>query len=126
MALKPDFHETLLSFVYSNLPILMNPFNAHNVVVTNTIIPTIPTAPTTPISPTPIPIIPTTITSTTPTTNTSPVLFITPEVLQALQSYSLNNFPDIGLPNDIQEVAKNFLATLPPLILLTPTTAATT
>lgn len=113
MALKPDFHETLQAFVYSNLPILMNPFNAHNVVVTNTIIPTIPTAPTTPISP-------------TPTTNTSPVIFITPEVLQALQSYSLNNFPDIGLPNDIQEVAKNFLATLPPLILLTPTTAATT
>ena len=80
----------------------MNPANAINVVVTNTIIPTIPT---------------------TPTTNTTPVVFITPEVLQALQSYTLDNFPTIGLPKDIQEIAKNFLANLPPLTLITPTTA---
>ena len=101
MTLKPDFQNSLQSFVYSNLPMLMNPTNARNVVVTNVII-------------------------STPATNTPPVLFISPEVLQALQSYTLNNFPDIGLPNDIQEVAKNFFANLPPLTLITPTVATAT
>jgi len=50
---------------------------------------------------------------------------ITPNVLQAIQAYVLNNFPDIGLPQDIQEVAKKFLSNLPPLVLITPTTSST-
>jgi hypothetical protein len=50
---------------------------------------------------------------------------ITPSVLQAIQSYVVNNFPDIGLPQDIQQVAKNFLSNLPPLVSITPTTSST-
>ena len=57
--------------------------------------------------------------------NTSPVIVITPTVLQAIQSYVINNFPDIGLPQDIQQIAKNFLSNLPPLISITPTTSST-
>lgn len=137
MALKPDFQNALQYYVYTNLPVLMNPFNARNVVVTNAIIPTPPTTPTTPITSTLIAAVPTTLitntsitsstsTSTTPiisSTSISPVITITPEVLQALQAYTLNNFPDIGLPTDIQGIAKNFFANIPPLILVTPTTA---
>jgi hypothetical protein len=50
---------------------------------------------------------------------------ITPTVLQAIQSYVINNFPDIGLPQDIQQIAKNFLSNLPPLVSITPTTSST-
>jgi hypothetical protein len=50
---------------------------------------------------------------------------ITPTVLQAIQSYVVNNFPDIGMPQDIQQIAKNFLSNLPPLISITPTTSST-
>lgn len=133
VVLKPDFQNTLRYFVYTNLPLLMNPDNARNIIVTNAIIPTTPTTPTTPITPissAPISTIvsvssttDTTTTVTTSTTSTAPVLTITPEVLQALQSYTLNNFPDIGLPTDIQEITKIFLANIPPLVLITPTTA---
>ncbi len=110
LALKSDFQDTLEFFIFSNLPVLMNSANAMNVVVSNEIIPTAPTPPLTSIS-------------STPTTATAPVLVITPETLKALQSYTINNFPDIGLPQDIAQIAKDFIANLPPLIPITPTTA---
>jgi len=109
LALKSDFQDTMQSFIYSNLPILMNPSNAMNVIVSNDIIPT------TPISPT----------STTSTIDTNPVIIISPEIVKALQSYTLNNFPDIGLPQDIQQIATDFFANLPPLIPVSPTIAVT-
>ncbi|MBP2660210.1 MAG: hypothetical protein H6Q69_3242 [Firmicutes bacterium] len=87
----------------------MNPGNAMNVVVSNEIIPTTPT-------------VPLTATSAVPTVATAPVLVITPETLKALQSYTINNFPDIGLPQDIAQIAKDFIANLPPLIPITQTT----
>jgi len=99
MVLQADFQNILQYFVYSNLPILMNPSNANHLIVTNTIIPTSPTA------------------------DTTPVIVVTPDVLEAIKSYTINNFPDIGLPKDIQEIANNFFANLSPLISLTPTTA---
>lgn len=90
----------------------MNPSNAMNVVVTNDILPTAPTTPTTPIP-------------AAPTIDTAPVIIISPEILKALQSYVVNNFPDIGLSQDIQQVAKEFFANLPPLIPISPTNDAT-
>jgi len=96
MVLQADFQNILQYFVYSNLPILMNPSNANYLIVTNTI---------------------------TPTADTTPVIVVTPDVLEAIKSYTINNFPDIGLPKDIQEIANNFFANLSPLISLTPTTA---
>jgi hypothetical protein len=113
LVLKSDFQDTLEFFIFSNLPILMNPGNAMNVVVSNEIIPTTPTAPLT-------------ATSAVPTVATAPVLVITPETLKALQSYTINNFPDIGLPQDIAQIAKDFIANLPPLIPITQTTAVST
>jgi len=112
LALKPDFQDQLQIFIFSNLPLLMNPNNAMNVVVSNEIIPTTPTTPTTP-------------TSATPTIDTASLIIISPDILKALQSYVLNNFPDIGLPQDIQQIAKSFLANLPPLIPIAPTTSVT-
>jgi len=102
LVLKADFQTTLQVFIFSNLPMLMNSANATNVVVTTDIVPT------TPIS-----------------TDTTPVIIIPPDVLQALQSYTLNNFPNIGLPQDIQQLAQQFISNLPPLIPITPTTSST-
>lgn len=115
MALKVDFQNTLEIFVFSNLPVLMNITNAMHVVVSNTITPTTPTNPTIPVS-TPI---------NTTTITPIPTLVITPDVLKAIQAYTLNNFPDIGLPQDIQEIAKEFLANLPPIVPVTQNTAIT-
>ena len=114
MALKVDFRNTLETFVFSNLPVLMNITNAMHVVVSDTITPTTPTNPTIPVS-TPID------TTITPL----PTIVITPDVLKAIQAYTLNNFPDIGLPQDIQEIAKEFLANLPPIVPITENTATT-
>ncbi|AIF53430.1 hypothetical protein [Pelosinus sp. UFO1] len=114
MALKVDFQNTLETFVFSNLPVLMNITNAMHVVVSDTITPTTPTNPTIPVS-TPID------TTITPI----PTIVITPDVLKAIQAYTLNNFPDIGLPQDIQEIAKEFLANLPPIVPVTQNTATT-
>lgn len=114
MALKVDFQNTLETFVFSNLPVLMNITNAMHVVVSDTITPTTPTNPTIPVC-TPI------NTTITPI----PTLVITPDVLKAIQAYTLNNFPDIGLPQDIQEIAKEFLANLPPIVPVTQNTATT-
>jgi len=108
LALKPDIQNALQSFIFANLPILMNPSNALNVVISNDIFPTTPTVP---ISP-------------TPTIATAPVILLSPEIVKALQSYVVNNFPDIGLPQDIQQVAKEFFANLPPLIPIAPDSAA--
>ena len=131
MALKPDFQDALQIFIYSNLPILMNPANAMNVVVSNEINPITPTTPITPtIANTPTAITPTTAIatapiSTNPAIGTAPILTISPQLLSALQSYAINNFPDIGIPRDIQQVAKNFIANLPPLLSITPNIAVT-
>ena len=116
MALKPDFQDALQAFIYSNLPILMNPNNAKNVVISNNIFFTTAITATTPTVP--IPSI-----SATQTISTAPVIVIPPEFVEALQSYILNNFPNIGLPQDIQQVAKNFFANLPPIIPIARNTA---
>lgn len=111
MPVAPDFHDILVVFVYNNLPILMNPANATNVVVSNSIVPTAPTTPT----------------STTAPTSTTPVITIDPSLLQSLQAAALNNFTNLGLPLDIQQIAQNFFSNLPPSILSsTATTTATT
>ena len=109
----------------------MNPNNAKNVVVANAILPTSPTVPisanqSVPISANqsvPISANQTVSISATPTIGIAPVLFFPPEIVEALQSYVLNNFPDIGLPQDIQQVTKNFFANLPPLIPIAPNIA---
>lgn len=109
LALKSDFQDTLEFFIFTNLPTLMNPTNAMNIVIAPEIFPTLPTTPT----------------SATPTTATAPVIVIAPDILKALQAYILNNFPDIGLPKDIQQVAKQFIVNLPPLIPITSATSTT-
>ncbi|SMC86757.1 hypothetical protein [Sporomusa malonica] len=81
--LKSDFQDILRTFIYTNLPALMNPMSSV-VIVTN--------APPT---------------SATPDTDT---IVVTPEVLSVLQTYVLNNFPNLNLPSDIQAVAKQFFA----------------
>ncbi len=91
----------------------MNPGNATNVVVSNEISTTNPTTPITP-------------TSAVPNISSAPVLVITPETLQALHSYTINNYPDIGLPQDIAEIARDFIANLPPLIPINQNAAVTT
>jgi len=78
----------------------MNPGNAANVVVSNDIIPT------TPIS---------------PVSTVDTLLIISPDLLKALQAYTVNNFPNIGLPQDIEQIAKDFIANLPPVIPVAPT-----
>ena len=91
----------------------MNPANARNVVVSTSIVPTTPTIPTTP-------------TTTTPA-STTPVIAIDPSLLQALQAAALDNFTNLGLPLDIQQIAQNFFSNLPPSILSsTATTTAVT
>ncbi|WP_425059147.1 hypothetical protein SCACP_38130 [Sporomusa carbonis] len=85
--LYSDWQDILITFIYTNLPVLMNPANAANVVITST---------------------------PEPTTSESNTLFISPGVLPALQTYVFNNFPELGLPSDIEEVAKDFFANLSP------------
>ncbi|BBB92110.1 MAG TPA: hypothetical protein PKA28_05445 [Methylomusa anaerophila] len=99
MALKPDFENVLTVFVYLNLPVLMNPGNAINIVVSAVPIPTPPTT----------------------ATGTIQTLVISPDLLLALQTASLNSFTDLGLPKDIEEIAKNFFALLSPVISVTAT-----
>lgn len=77
--LQSDFQDILITFVYSNLPALMNPASA--VVVTDV-----------------------------PVAGTPDTVVITPEVLSALRPYVLNNFSDLGLPPDIQEIVRQFFA----------------
>ncbi|MBC8015334.1 MAG: hypothetical protein H7X79_06265 [Sporomusaceae bacterium] len=142
MALKPDFQNALQTFIFLNLPVLMNPANAMNLVVSTTIIPTLPTIPITPITPinptvpigTAVPTAPVLSTDQTLDTDadteivtvTAQPIFITPEALQALQAYVVNNFPDLGLPQDIQQVAKEFFANIPPVVPVVPPTAVVT
>lgn len=108
MPLRPDFQSILATFVYNNLPVLMNPANAFRVVITNNV--------------TPIP---------ATTSSGVPVLNIDPSLLQALQAASLDNFTSLGLPPDIAQIAKQFFANLPPLrnpsaTVTVPVTAGTT
>lgn len=89
MVLRRDFQDILSVFIYTNLPVLMNPGNALRVVVSS---------------------------SALPSTEPNPVLIIPPNVLEALQAASLDNFTSLGLPPDIGQIAKNFFANLPPLV----------
>ena len=79
--LKPDFQDILVTFIYTNLPALMNPEST--VVIVD-----VPTA-------------------TAPSTDT---IEFTPEVLAALKTYVLNNFDALRLPSDIQEITRQFFA----------------
>lgn len=105
----------------------MNPANARNVVVSNRIIPTTPSIATTATATTTPPAatvsVPTPSISAAQTINAAPVLNIPPEIAEAIQSYVLNNFANIGLPQDIQQIAKNFFTNLPPLTPIAPNTA---
>ncbi|MDF2568397.1 MAG: hypothetical protein K0R55_1 [Sporomusa sp.] len=80
--LKSDFQDILITFIYTNLPAIMNP-TSNVIIVTN--------AP---------------ITATPP----SDTIVVTPAVLTALQTYVVNNFQGLNLPTDIQDVAKQFFA----------------
>lgn len=130
MAITKDFRDLIEVFAYSNLPLLMNPVagaNAISTVITpmgltssatanpsllpNPVLPTTPTAPTgllTSISPT----VPTTpLSAITPTT--VPLIGISPELLPSLQAAVLDNFTDLNLPADIQQLVQQFFAFLP-------------
>lgn len=80
--LQSDLQDVLLTFVYTNLAAMMNP--ASSVVVTTTNITNI--------------------------TSSNGTIVITPEVLMALKPYVLNNFSDLGLPQDIQDIVRQFFA----------------
>lgn len=79
--LKPDFQDVLVTFVYTNLPALMNPTSTVVIVEQPTV--------------------------TAPSTDT---IQFTPEVLAALKTYVLNNFDALALPADIQEIVRQFFA----------------
>jgi hypothetical protein len=49
-------------------------------------------------------------TATAPTTDT---IVVTPETLQALKVYVVNNFSNLNLPADIQEIVRQFFAVNP-------------
>lgn len=79
--IRPDFQDILETFIFSNLPALMNP--ATTVIVTNT--PSITTADTDSI-------------------------VISPELLTALRTYVFNNFSEFNLAPDIQDIVRQFFA----------------
>lgn len=128
MPVSPDFRDVLTTFIYNNLSVLMNPTNAFQVVVTNTTTPTIPAFPTQPVTPvnpvTPI-TQPTVTAGLTVDTSTTPTIVISPEIIQALQAAVVNNFTDLRLPADIEEIAQEFFANLPPLIASNTQTTTT-
>lgn len=80
--LAPDLQDILKDFVYTNLPALMNPMSSI-VIVTN--------APVT----------------VKPSTD---VIVVTPEILSLLQTCVLDNFQNVNLPADIQDIARQFFA----------------
>ena len=80
--IESDFQDILVTFIYTNLPALMNPTNTVVVVSTS---------------------------SDTITASESTIV-ITPEILLALKTYVFNNFPDLNLAPDLQEIVKQFFA----------------
>ena len=128
MPVSPDFQDVLTTFIYDNLPVLMNPTNALQVVVTNATTPALPTFPPQPLTPinpvTPL-TQPTVASGLAADTSTMPVIVISPDILQAIQAAALNNFTDLGLPADIEEIAKAFFANLPPLTTTNTQTTTT-
>ncbi|HWR08380.1 hypothetical protein [Sporomusa sp.] len=80
--IQSDWQDILVNFVYTNLPALMNP--ASNITIVST---------------TSLPIL--------PDANT---IVITPEILLGLQAYVLNNFDDLRLPSDIQDIVREFFS----------------
>ncbi len=79
--IQSDWQDILTNFIYTNLPALMNPDS--RIVVSSTSLPNVPN------------------------TNT---IVVTPEILIGLQAYVLNNFDNLRLPSDIQDVVKNFFS----------------
>jgi hypothetical protein len=147
LPLSSDFHDILEIFVYNNLPLLMNPLAAAATFTTTlpvaatgltaAITPTTTTtAVITPITPTAAAPVTTTTAVTAPVslavTTSSPDVqakIFTPDVLVALQTAVFNNFSDLGLRSDIQQLADIFFAALPaapaaitPITPNTPTT----
>jgi len=110
LPLGSDFQNILEVFIFTNLPLLTNPNVVQTAVISNAIVPTAPTVPLAPTTPE--------ASTAAPTTTT---LVITPEVLLALQAASLNNFKDLGLRQDLTDIAQVFFANLPP-VLRTPIT----
>jgi hypothetical protein len=108
LPISSDFEDILTVFVYTNLPVLMNPANAMNVVVVSDT--TTPTATITSITP------------NVPVTTTAPTIVIAPELITALQAGVINNFTDLGLPPDIQEITQQFFALLPTTVTTVTTT----
>ena len=113
MPLSPDFHDILEIFVYTNLPILINPLTAVATFTTTVGAPAVATR---------------AITTSTPTI---PAKIFTPDVLVALQTSALDNFTALGLQPDLDEIAKVFFANLPaappavtPIAPSTPTAPA--
>ncbi|QDR82889.1 hypothetical protein [Sporomusa termitida] len=80
--IQSDWQDILTNFVYTNLPALMNPASRITI-VSSTSSPTIP--------------------------DTSTIV-VTPEVLAGLQAYVLNNFDNLQLPSDIQDIVRNFFS----------------
>ena len=79
--IQSDWQDILTNFIYTNLPALMNPDS--RIIVSSTSLPNVPN------------------------TNT---IVVTPEILIGLQAYVLNNFDNLRLPSDIQDVVKNFFS----------------
>ena len=79
--IQSDWQDILTNFIYTNLPALMNPDS--RIIVSSTSLPNVPN------------------------TNT---IVVTPEILIGLQAYVLNNFDNLRLPSDIQDVVRNFFS----------------
>lgn len=79
--IQSDWQDILTNFIYTNLPALMNPDS--RIIVSSTSLPNVPN------------------------TNT---IVVTPEILAGLQAYVLNNFDNLRLPSDIQDVVRNFFS----------------
>ncbi len=79
--IQSDWQDILTNFIYTNLPALMNPDS--RIIVSSTSLPNVPN------------------------TNT---IVVTPEILTGLQAYVLNNFDNLRLPSDIQDVVRNFFS----------------
>lgn len=80
--IQTDWQDILTNFVYTNLPALMNPASRVTI-VSSTSLPAVPDTGT---------------------------IVITPEILAGLQAYVLNNFDNLQLPSDIQDIVRNFFS----------------
>lgn len=151
MPLNADFHDILEIFIYTNLPLLMNPLAAaanftttSSVAATNltTALSSTSTVSGTVASSSPVrtptgarpvttgtvvtAVIPPAISTASPAI---PSKALPPSVIVSLQSSVLDNFNELGLNADIEELARVFFANLPAVppanIPTAPTTATT-